>query len=199
LHTSNTNKENIVAKNILILNGSPREKGNSAVLAGRAAAGALEAGALVESIYLHGLDIRPCDACELCVDGECVIEDDMQPLYPKLAAADAILLASPIYWFTITAQLKLCIDRWYGFQGHKWKEVSHKQFGVILTYGDTDLYSSGAINALHMYETMFRFLKSEIIGIVHGSLDAVGEAEQHPELMKQAYDLGTLLASTAQG
>jgi multimeric flavodoxin WrbA len=192
-------KENIVAKNILILKGSPREKGNSAILAGRAAAGASDAGAQVESIYLHGLDIRPCDACELCTDGECVIEDDMQPLYPKLAVADAILLASPIYWFTITAQLKLCIDRWYGFQGHKWKEVSHKQFGFILTYGDTDLYSSGAINALHMYETMCRFLKSEIVGIVHGSLDAVGEAEQHPELMKQAYDLGKLLASPAQG
>ncbi|MGA2504116.1 MAG: flavodoxin family protein [Anaerolineales bacterium] len=184
-----------MTKNILILNGSPREKGNSAVLAGRAAAGALDAGAQVESIYLHGLDIRPCDACELCADGECVIEDDMQPLYPKLAAADAILLASPIYWFTISAQLKLCIDRWYGFQGHKWKEVSHKQFGIILTYGDTDLYTSGAINAIHTYETMRRFLKSEIVGIVHGSLDAVGDAEKSPELMKEAYELGKLLAS----
>jgi multimeric flavodoxin WrbA len=182
-------------KNVLILKGSPREKGNSAVLADQAAAGAMEAGALVESIYLHGLDIRACDACELCSDGACVIEDDMQPLYPKLAAADAILLASPIYWFTITAQLKLCIDRWYGFQGHKWKEVSHKQYGMILTYGDKDLYTSGAINAIHTYETMCRFLKSDIAGIVHGSLDAVGDVEKHPELMQEAYELGKLLAS----
>jgi multimeric flavodoxin WrbA len=188
-----------MTKNILILNGSPREKGNSAVLAARAAAGASEAGAQVESVYLHGLDIRACDACELCADGECVIEDDMQPLYPKLAAADAILLASPIYWFTITAQLKLCVDRWYGFQGHKWKEVSHKRYGFILTYGDTDLYTSGAINAIHTYETMSRFLKSEIVGIVHGSLNDVGDAEKHPELMQQAYDLGRLLASPGQG
>jgi Multimeric flavodoxin WrbA len=192
-------KEKPMTKNILILNGSPREKGNSAVLAGRAAAGASEAGAQVESVYLHGLDIRACDACELCTDGECVIEDDMQPLYPKLAAADAILLASPIYWFTITAQLKLCVDRWYGFQGHKWKEVSHKQYGFILTYGDTDLYTSGAINAIHTYETMCRFLKSEVVGIVHGSLNDVGDAEKHPELMQQAYDLGKLLASPGQG
>jgi multimeric flavodoxin WrbA len=188
-------KENIVTKNILILKGSPREKGNSAVLAERAADGARETGALVESIYLHGLDIRACDACELCTDGECVIEDDMQPLYPKLAAADAILLASPVYWFTFSAQLKLCIDRWYGFQGHRWKEVSHKQFGFILTYGDTDLYTSGAINAIHTYETMCRFLKSSIAGIVHVSVDDVGDIDKHPDSLQQAYELGKLLAT----
>ena len=184
-----------MTKNILILKGSPREKGNSASLADRAADGAHQLGAQVESIYLHGLDIRPCDACDLCDTGECVIEDDMQPLYPKLAAADAILLASPVYWFTFSAQLKLCIDRWYGFQAHGWQEVSHKQFGFILTYGDTDLYSSGAINAIHTFETMCRFLESKIAGIVHGSLMDVGDVEKHPELLQQAYDLGKLLAS----
>jgi multimeric flavodoxin WrbA len=184
--------------NILILKGSPREKGNSAILADRAALGAQEAGAQVESIYLHGLDIRPCDGCDLCDAGACIIEDDMQTLYPKLAAADAILLASPIYWFTFTAQVKLCIDRWYGFQAHHWQEVSHKQFGFILTYGDTDLYTSGAINAIHTYETMCRFLESKIVGIVHGSLDKVGDAEKHPELLQQAYNLGKLLASEKQ-
>jgi multimeric flavodoxin WrbA len=187
-----------MTKKILILKGSPREKGNSAILAERAAAGAKEAGAEVESIYLHGLDIRACDACDLCTDGECVIEDDMQPLYPKLAGADAIILASPVYWFTFSAQLKLCVDRWYGFQGHRWQEVSGKQFGVILTYGDTDLYTSGAINAIHTFETMARFLKSEIVGIVHGSLNDAGEAEKHPELLEQAYNLGKQLGTPDQ-
>ena len=185
-----------MSRNILIFKGSPREKGNSAVLADRAAAGAKEAGALVESIYLHGLDIRACDACDLCRDTNmCVIQDDMNRIYPKLAAADAILLASPVYWFTFSAQLKLCIDRWYAFQGNRWKEVSHKQFGIILTYGDTDLYTSGAINAIHTIETMCRFLESKIAGIVHGSLSEVGDAEKHPELLQRAYDLGKLLTS----
>jgi multimeric flavodoxin WrbA len=184
-----------MSRNILILKGSPRENGNSAVLADRAAAGAMEAGARVESIYLHGLDIRPCDACELCQDGQCIIEDDMQSLYPKLAVADAILLASPVYWFTFSAQLKLCIDRWYGFQGHHWKEVSHKKYGVILTYGDTDLYTSGAINAIHTFETMCRFLDSKIVGIVHGSVMDVGDADKQPDLLKQAYELGKKMAS----
>jgi multimeric flavodoxin WrbA len=184
-----------MSKNILILKGSPREKGNSAVLADQAAEAARQAGAQVESIYLHSLDIRPCDGCDLCDTGACIIEDDMQPLYPKLAAADAILLASPVYWFTFTAQLKLCIDRWYGFQSNNWKEVSNKKYGVILTYGDTDLYTSGAINAIYTFETMCRFLKSEIVGIVHGSLMDVGDAGKHPELLQQAFDLGRRLAS----
>jgi multimeric flavodoxin WrbA len=188
-------------KNILILKGSPREKGNSAVLAERSADGARAVGAQVESVYLHKLDIHPCDACEACAGNDywCIIQDDMQPLYPKLAAADAILLASPIYWFTFSAQLKLCMDRWYAFQVNRWREVSHKQFGIILTYGDTDLYTSGGINAIHTFETMARFLKSEIVGIVHGSLSDVGDAEKHPELLQQAYELGQRLAAGENG
>jgi multimeric flavodoxin WrbA len=184
-----------MTKNILILKGSPRENGNSSILADRAAIGAQEVGALVESITLHGLDIRPCDACDQCREtAMCVIQDDMNRIYPKLTAADAILLASPIYWFTYSAQLKLCIDRWYAFQGTRWRDVSQKQYGFILTYGDTDLYTSGAINAIHTFETMGRFLQSKIVGIVHGSLDKVGDAKKHPELMNKAFDLGKLLA-----
>jgi multimeric flavodoxin WrbA len=185
-----------MTKQILILKGSPRERGNSATLAERAAEGARDAGAQVESIYLHGLDIRPCDACDLCLEpgSGCVIEDDMQPLYPKLAEADAILLASPIYWFTFSAQLKVCIDRWYAFQSSKWGDLRGKPFGIILTYGDTDLYTSGGINAIHTYETMARFLEGRIIGIVHGSVNEAGEVEKHPELLEQAYKLGEKLA-----
>jgi multimeric flavodoxin WrbA len=119
----------------------------------------------------------------------------MNQLYPKLAAAHAIILASPVYWFTFSAQLKTCIDRWYGFQGNNWQEVSHKKFGIILAYGDSDLHESGGINAIHTFESMCRYLKSEIVGIVHGSLSDVGDAQKHPELLEQAYELGQLLAS----
>ena len=183
-------------KQILILKGSPRERGNSATLADRLAVGAVDAGAQVESIYLHSLDIRPCDACDLCKQpgSGCVIEDDMQPLYPKLAGADAIVLASPIYWFTFSAQLKLCMDRWYAFQSSKYQEIKDKPFGIILTYGDTDLYTSGGINAIHTFETMARFLHGELVGIVHGSLDEPGDAQKQPALLEQAYRLGQQLA-----
>ena len=174
---------------LLIFKGSPREKGNSATLADRLADGAVASGAQVESIHLHSLDIRPCDACDLCREpgSGCVIEDDMQPLYPKLAEADAIVLASPIYWFTFSAQLKLCMDRWYAFQSSDWQELQHKRFGIILTYGDTDLYTSGGINAIHTFESMTRFLHGEIVGILHASLDEAGDAGKHPDLLEQAY------------
>ena len=181
--------------NILILNGSPRKNGNSATLAGQVAAGAQQAGANVESIYLHGLDIRACDACDECQDtGVCILKDDMQPIYTKVAAAYAIVLASPVYWFNYSAQLKLCIDRWYAFQGSNWKEFKGKRFGIILSYGDDDVYSSGVTNAIHAYESMCRYLKAEIIGIVHGSLSDIGDAQKHPELMERAFKLGQRLA-----
>ena len=184
-----------MTKRILILKGSPREKGNSSVLAEQVSAGAQEAGADVESIYLHSLDIRACDACEECAGaGMCVIKDDMQSLYPKIANADAIVLASPVYWFTISAQLKLCIDRLYAFQSSHWKEFAGKKAAIVLTYGDSDLYTSGGINAIHTFETMFRFLGMKIDGMVYGTASDIGDVQKQPELMEHAYKLGQKLA-----
>lgn len=187
-----------MSKNILILNGSPRQKGNSATLAEHLAAGARENGASVESIYLHGLDIRPCDACDECrgTGGVCVIKDDMQKIYPKLIAADAIVLASPIYWFTFSAQLKLCLDRWYAFQASHWQELRGKPFGILLAYGDDDAYDSGVANAIHSFESACRFLEAPIAGVVHGSLSDLGDAQKHPELLEKARQLGGKLAVT---
>jgi multimeric flavodoxin WrbA len=182
-------------KSIVILKGSPREKGNSASLADEVAAGAKDSGAQVDSFYLHGMDIRPCDGCDFCLEtGACVIKDDMQPLYTKLLAAHAIVLASPIYWFTFSAQLKTCIDRWYAIWNYKHDLFKGMPFGVVLTFGDTDVYTSGAINAIHTFETMFRFIQADVVGWVYGSLSDVGDAQKHPELMEKAHNLGRKLA-----
>ena len=101
-------------KKILLVMGSPRKEGNSATLAKQVAAGAKATGAAVESFYLHAMNIQPCTACDACREEtgkECVIDDDMQILYPKLRQADAVVIASPIYWFTVSAQTKLFMDR----------------------------------------------------------------------------------------
>jgi multimeric flavodoxin WrbA len=85
-----------MSRKIVILKGSPRGKGNSAALADRLAAGAMEAGAQVESVCLHGMDIRPCDACDLCREQRqgCVIQDDMHSLYPRTSLkGDEIILS----------------------------------------------------------------------------------------------------------
>ncbi len=183
-----------MSKKLLILKGSPRQRGNSSILADQAQAGATDAGALVESFFLHGMDIRPCDGCDFCREtGVCVVKDDMQTLYPKIIGADALVLASPIYWFTYSAQLKMCIDRWYAISNYKSDAFKGKPIGIMLTYGDTDVYTSGAINAMHTFETMFRFLKSGKIAWVYGSLSEIGDAQKNPELMDKAYQLGKKL------
>lgn len=182
-------------RTMLVFKGSPREKGNSSLLAEKAAEGARAAGAEVESFSLHRLDIRPCDACDICQEtGVCVLKDDMQPLYSKMLAAQAILIASPVYWFTMTAQTKLFIDRWYALQGTPGNLLRGKKFGIILTYGDSDVYTSGAINAIRTYEQMFHYIKAEIVGMVYGTADKEGDVLGQPELMEQAYKLGGKLA-----
>ena len=151
-------------KQILILKSSPRKRANSSILADQVAAGARDAGAAVESFDLHSLSIRPCDACDFCQGAaECVINDDMQMLYPKLRAADGIVVASPIYWFTLSAQAKLCIDRWYALEGPDGSALAGKQFGFVLTYGDSDPYTSGAINAIRTFQDMCRYIKADAL------------------------------------
>jgi multimeric flavodoxin WrbA len=184
------------AKQVLILNGSPRKNGNSIILAEQAAAGACAAGAEVEVFMLADMDIRPCDACDSCQEtggGVCVIRDDMQTLYPQLRSADAIVIAGPAYWFTVSAQTKLFIDRCYALQGTQGNALAGKQVGIILTFGDTDPFSSGAINAIRTFQDMCRYVQASIAGIVYGSASAAGEIRNQPALLEKAFQLGQQL------
>ena len=185
-------------KHILVVNGSPRKKGNSVLLAEQVMLGAREAGAQVEIFFLHNMSIQPCNACDACQETQdCTIQDDMQILYPKLRRADAIVIASPIYWFTISAQTKLFIDRWYALQGSPGNALAGKQIGIVLTYGDTDPFTSGAVNAIHTFQDMCRYIGADIIGIVYGSATKEGEIQDQPGLLEKAYKLGQQLGTSA--
>jgi len=188
------------SKYVLVLKGSPREKGNSSILADQAASGASAAGARVESFVLQNMNIQPCNACDACQgtgDGECIIQDDMQTLYPRLREADAIVVASPVYWFTINAQTKLCIDRWYALESPQGNALAGKQIGIVLTYGDTDPFTSGAINAIRAFQDMFRYVKAPIAGMVYGTASNPGDVQNQPSLLEQAYQLGQKLGAGA--
>ena len=187
---------------VLIVKGSPRARGNSALLAEQVAAGAKDAGAQVEEVYLHGLDIRPCDGCDFCqgtAEMGCAIEDDMQLLYPKIRAADAIVYASPVYWFTVSAQLKLFMDRCYALGGGTEYEADHalagKHIGIVLTYGGDDVFDSGAVNAIRTFQDVFNYIPAEIVGMVYGCASEAGEIRHDTELMAKAYHLGQKLGS----
>jgi len=94
------------------LNGSPRQDGNSATLLGEALQGAEERGARTARFDLAFLDISPCTACDKCFSfGECVLEDDMRPLYNSLEEADAVIVCSPIYFSGISTYTKIAVDR----------------------------------------------------------------------------------------
>jgi multimeric flavodoxin WrbA len=186
-----------MAKRILILKGSPRRNGNSSILADRAADGARQAGAVVEVIFLEGMRITPCTACEACHDGEpeCIIADDMRDLYPKLRQADALIIASPVYWFSMSAQTKLMVDRWYALEQKGGNELKGKKIGIILTYGDTNLETSGGIHAVGSFESMFRYIGCPIVGIVHGTAGAEGDVLKKTSLLEQAFRLGQSVAA----
>jgi multimeric flavodoxin WrbA len=185
-----------MSKSILILKGSPRINGNSAVLADQIFAGAKKAGAEVESVYLSGLEINPCDACDACQESQegCIVQDEMQSLYPKLKGADVIVIASPIYYFTITAQIKTFIDRWYALESDHGSALRGKELAIALVYGETDVYTSGGINAIHTFESIARYIGLKISGMVYGTAEHPGDVEKQPELITKAYQLGETLA-----
>jgi len=104
-----------VARKIVILCGSPYKNSHSDALAEAFTAGALESGNTVEIIKLAEKEFGPCLGCDLCRkrDWECVQRDDMQALYDLTEAADVVVLATPLYFLTVSAQLKAYIDRLY--------------------------------------------------------------------------------------
>jgi multimeric flavodoxin WrbA len=186
------------SRRVLIVNGSPRKRGNSATLASQVGAGAAAAGAQVETVFLQGMDIRPCTNCDACQKKGargCVVKDEMQELYPKLRSADALVLASPIYWFTMSAQMKLFMDRWYALGGDPGgNTLKGKRIGIVLAYADVDAVASGAINAIRTYQDAFAFIGATIVGMVYGTAGKAGEIAKNKELMGKARQLGKALA-----
>ncbi len=185
-------------KKVLVLTSSPRPRGNSAVLAREAARGAAEAGAEVRVVDLAKLAFGPCRACEACrkpAAKGCIQADDMKALHPAIAGADALLIASPVYWFTMSSAAKLFMDRLYVFGAKRYKELEGKRVGIILASGDRGLRTSGAVNAVSAFEDAFAYLKAPIVGLVHCGGGAAGSVRTNKTLMKKAYDLGRRLAA----
>ena len=99
-------------KNVVILSASPRRNGNSDILCDEFMKGATEAGHDVEKIFLADKNIKYCTGCGVCnTTHECVQKDDMKEILVKLLKADVIVMASPVYFYTINAQMKTLIDR----------------------------------------------------------------------------------------
>lgn len=129
-----------MSKNVLILSGSPRKNGNSDILCDAFARGAVESGHQVEKIRVAEKNIHPCIACYHCRDngGKCAFQDDMTEVLQKMIDADVLVLASPVYFYSIDAQLKAVIDRTVA----RWLEVKNKEFYYIVTMADEETASA---------------------------------------------------------
>ena len=181
---------------IVTVSGSPRRRGNSTILAENVISGAKSLGSQNDTYFLHGMDIKPCNACDLChedLNSDCVLKDDMQKIYPKLRQANAIIIASPIYWFTFSAQTKIFIDRCYALGVSGDYVLKGKLIGIVLTYEDSDPLASGAVNAIRTFQDIFAYVGAPIIGMVYGRASGRGEIANNRELMDKAFKLGKQL------
>jgi multimeric flavodoxin WrbA len=185
-------------KQVLVILGSPRKKGNSSTLAAQISRGAKSAGAEVETVFLHALKINPCRGCDTCKKRNskgCAIKDDMQGIYPKLIKADAWVIASPVYWFTMSAQTKIFMDRCYALTAYAEHPFVGKRIAIAMSYGDADPFGSGCVNALRTFQDAYRYAGAKIAGMVYGSATEAGEIADNKPLMREAEELGKRLVT----
>ena len=184
---------------ILGIMGSPRIKGNTDLLLDEALKGARSQGAYVEKILVDELEIAPCHEDYGClVDGNCVIRDDMDSIYPKLLEADVVIIASPIFFYGLTSQVKALIDRCQALWARKYvlkqnpPDTGRK--GAFIAVGATKgkkLFDGSILTVKYFFQT---------IGVEYGEellvpgVDKQGEIMDHPAALTDAFELGSRIA-----
>lgn len=175
-----------MSKKVLILSGSPRKEGNSDLLCDQFYRGAKETGNEVEKISLREKTIGFCIACYACKKTKkCFQKDDMTEILEKIIAADIIVMATPVYFYTMNAQMKALIDRTVA----RWTEISDKEFYFIVTAADGDMKSidrtfDGFQGYLDCFENVTE--KGRIYGI---GVYTPGEVKGTKAFL-QAYEMG---------
>jgi multimeric flavodoxin WrbA len=152
---------------ILSVLGSPNKKGNTATILSLYLAEAKKKypEAQIENIYLQSLNIKGCQACFHCKEKgneNCLINDDMTDLYPKVKDADVLIFATPIYWWNMTSQMKTFIDRLFALD-FKANALKGKKLVYLTTYGAPDYKSSGAYFVEQGLVSMANFTGMEFV------------------------------------
>ena len=191
---------------ILAIYGSPRRKGNSSRLLDQAVRGAREAGAEVERIVLRDLKMSPCLEIYSCKkDGRCIIKDDFQEVYDKLLAAKGLMLASPIFFYSVSAHVKILMDRCQSLWVKKYwiDKVEFGQWepirkGLFISAGATKgkkLFEGAVLTVKYFMDPLDMELWKSLL---YRGLDLEDDVLDHPEYLEEAkqagYDLATALA-----
>ncbi len=176
-----------MAKNVLVMSGSPRKGGNSDLLCDQFVLGATEAGYRVEKIVIADKRINYCTACDACQGngGRCVQKDDMAEILDKMISADVIVMATPVYFYTMSGQMKTVIDRTYA----RYTEVSGKEMYFIMTaaVGNQELLER-TLESFRGFTACLTGAREK--GVIYGTgAWNKGDIRKSPA-MGQAYDMG---------
>lgn len=174
-------------KKILVISASPRRGGNSDLLCDQFMLGAKDAGHLAEKIYVQGKNIKFCLGCMDCQKngGKCVQKDDMAEILPRMVQADVVVMATPIYFYSMNAQLKVLIDRCCP----QYTRISNKKAYFLATSADGRKESMDA--AIAGFRGFLACLDSvEEAGIICATgVTDIGDIRGKPE-MAIAYKMG---------
>jgi len=183
---------------VLGIMGSPRIKGNTDLLLDEALKGAQGQGAEVEKVIVDKLNIAPCREYYGCVkDGNCVIRDDMDNIYPKLLDTDRVIVASPIFFYGLTSQVKALIDRCQALWARKYilkqSLPDSARKGAFIAVGATrgrKLFDGSILTVKYFFQSIDVQYVDELL--VPG-VDKRGEIKEHPTALSDAFELGRRL------
>ena len=170
---------------ILVLNGSPHKDGNTTALVSAFQKGAQAAGHEVVVCPVGTMNIKGCLGCEYCHtkgEGTCIQKDDMQKVYPEILSSDMVVFASPIYYFTLSAQLQAAIHRTYSIDIPQ----NVKQTALIMSSGDRFVYGPAITQ---YYQSIVEYWKVRNAGI----FTSAGDDNKSEQKYKELYEFGNSL------
>jgi multimeric flavodoxin WrbA len=183
---------------VLGIYGSARKGGNSDQLLDKALEGAESSGAEILRVYARDLTISGCRACGGCdKTGKCVVKDDMMSVYAQFEEADIIFLASPIYFYGMTGQVKLLIDRAQAMWSKRFLEKTQEQrkrydsgMGYLIAVGATsgkNLFEGVQLTAKYFFDALDMSYEG---GLFYRKMDKKNAVSENPEALQEALDLG---------
>lgn len=186
---------------VLGIGGSPRPEGNTALLLQQAISGVETQGALTKTVILSQLNIAPCRHCDECWEtGKCIVQDDMQWLSHELREADYVILASPIFFMGVTAQVKAMIDRCQALWVMKYVlklsialNLHSKRKGLFISVGSTRLPNlfQPAIATVKSWFTTLDIIYTD--NLLFSGIEKKGAITKHPTALKEAFIAGQKL------
>jgi multimeric flavodoxin WrbA len=192
---------------IVAIYGSPRRKGNTATLLKKAIEGARDYGADVEEIVLRDLKISPCLEIYGCLQaGECAIKDDFQMVRDKILHAQGLMLASPVFFYTVSAHTKMLMDRFQSLWVKKYwvdrasrEQQTNNRKGLFISVGATKgkkLFDGMLLSIKYFFDVLDMELWKALL---YRQLDFQDDVLKHPEYLEEAYDAGKRFAHVVAG